>query len=161
MPDFIITTPTSDQELSLARTSESAQALRAAEEGPDRKKIDTAARSFESLLVGHWLEQAEKSFASVPGTNPEEQDDSSRDQLLSIACQSLAQGLSRTGAFGIAAMISKQLASAADAGQRHQPSQPANGVPSGGVEQPQQHQAVSGTKDSRAESLKLFGPSAD
>ncbi len=42
----------------------------AARTGTRSEKIDKAARNFESLLVGHWLEQAEKSFASVPGTDP-------------------------------------------------------------------------------------------
>jgi Rod binding domain-containing protein len=107
------------QNLDSARSSEAVQTLRGAQTaGNDPKKIDKAAKNFESLLVGHWLEQAEKSFASVPGTDPEQKDDSSRDQFMSIACESLAQGLSRTGGFGIAAMISKRLeaVTAADKG---------------------------------------------
>ena len=98
------------QDLDSARGSEAVQTLRGVKApGTDSKKIDKAAKNFESLLIGHWLEQAEKSFASVPGTDPDQKDDSSRDQFMSIACESLAQGLSRTGGFGIAAMISKRL----------------------------------------------------
>ena len=98
------------QNLDSARSSEAVQTLRGAQTaGADPKRIDKAAKNFESLLIGHWLEQAEKSFASVPGTDPDQKDDSSRDQFMSIACESLAQGLSRTGGFGIAALISKRL----------------------------------------------------
>jgi len=86
--------------------------------GGDPKRIDKAARNFESLLVGHWLEQAEKSFASVPGADPDQKDDSSRDQFMSIACESLAQGLSRNGGFGIAEMIRKGLETASTADKR-------------------------------------------
>jgi Rod binding domain-containing protein len=114
--------PTNSQELNSAQSSQAVRTLRGAQApGTDSKKIDKAARSFESLLVGHWLEQAEKSFASVPGTNQDEQNDSSRDQFLSIACESLAQGLSRTGGFGIAAMISKRLEAAAEMASQHDP----------------------------------------
>jgi Rod binding domain-containing protein len=98
------------QNLDEARSSQAVQTLRGARSAStDPNKIDKAARNFESLLVGHWLEQAEKSFASVPGTDPAEQDDSSRDQFMSIACESLAQGLSRGRGFGIARMIAKQM----------------------------------------------------
>jgi len=59
-------------------------------------------------LVGQWLEQAEKSFGTVPGTDPDQQSDTSYGQFQSIACQSLAQGLSNKGGFGLAALISRQ-----------------------------------------------------
>jgi Rod binding domain-containing protein len=110
LPGILPTDSTAPQNLDTARSSQAVQTLRGAQSaGTDHNKIDKAARNFESLLVGHWLEQAEKSFASVPGTDPDEQQDSSRDQFMSIACESLAQGLSRNGGFGIAHMISKQL----------------------------------------------------
>jgi Rod binding domain-containing protein len=79
----------------------------------DASKIDKAAHDFESIMVGQWLEKAEKSFASVPGTDPDRDQDSSHDQFQSIACESLAKGLGKTGSFGIAAMISKHLAASA------------------------------------------------
>ena len=122
MPNPLTTAPTNSQDLNSAQSSQAVQTLRGAQaRGTDPKKIDNAARSFESLLVGHWLEQAEKSFASVPGTNQDEQNDSSRDQFMSIACESLAKGLSRTGGFGIAAMISKRLEAAAETARQHDP----------------------------------------
>lgn len=110
------------QNLDSARSSEAVQTLRGAQTaGTDPKRIDKAAKNFESLLIGHWLEQAEKSFASVPGTDPDQKDDSSRDQFMSIACESLAQGLSRTGGFGIAALISKRLKAVTTADQGNVP----------------------------------------
>jgi Rod binding domain-containing protein len=122
MANPLTTAPANSQDLNSAQSSQAVQTLRGAQApGTDSKKIDKAARSFESLLVGHWLEQAEKSFASVPGTNQDEQNDSSRDQFLSIACESLAQGLSKTGGFGIAAMISKRLEAAAETAQQRDP----------------------------------------
>src|ERR1700723_3608780 len=72
-------------------------------------KIDKASHDFESILVGQWLEKAEKSFATVPGADPDQDQDSGHDQFQSIACQYMAQGLTKNGGFGIAAMISKHL----------------------------------------------------
>ncbi len=85
------------------------QGLRDGAAQNDPSKINKAAKDFESILIGQWLEQAEKSFGTVPGTDPDQENDSAHDQFQSIACQTLAQGLSRTGGFGIASMISKQL----------------------------------------------------
>jgi Rod binding domain-containing protein len=76
-------------------------------------KIDKASHDFESILVGQWLEKAEKSFATVPGEDPDQTQDSGHDQFQSIACQYLAQGLTKNGGFGIAAMISKHLTAVA------------------------------------------------
>ncbi len=122
MPNLLTSAPGNNQDLNSSQSSQAVQTLRGAQTpGTDPKKVDKAAKSFESLLVGHWLEQAEKSFASVPGTDQDEQNDSSRDQFLSIACESLAQGLSKTGGFGIAAMISKSLAAAAKTAKEHDP----------------------------------------
>jgi Rod binding domain-containing protein len=74
-----------------------------------KTKIDKAAHDFESILVGQWLDKAEKSFASVPGTDPDQSRDSAHDQFQSIACESLAKGITKNGGFGIAAMIEKRL----------------------------------------------------
>src|SRR6202451_3278161 len=76
-------------------------------------KIDKASHDFESILVGQWLEKAEKSFATVPAADPDQDQDRGHDQFQSIACQYLAQGLTKNGGFGIAAMISKHLTAAA------------------------------------------------
>jgi Rod binding domain-containing protein len=102
-------TVTTTQDLSQAK---SAQALRVLEEkstNDSLRKIDKAARDFESILLGEWLEKAEKSFASVPGSDPDEDNDPGRDQFQSIGCQFLGEALSKAGGIGIASMISKHL----------------------------------------------------
>lgn len=99
--------------LAQAKSDLAVQGLRNSATKSDPSKIDKAARDFESLLVGQWLEKAEKSFASVPGTDPDANQDASHDQFQSIACEYLARGLSKTGGFGIARMISKHLEEAA------------------------------------------------
>jgi Rod binding domain-containing protein len=94
------------QELNFARSTKAIGALRGAQTAAGRpEKIEKSARDFESLLLGNWLEEAEKSFAAVPGNDPDQDSDSTRDQFLSIACESLAQGLVRSGGLGIAKMI--------------------------------------------------------
>src|SRR5271165_905726 len=98
--------------LSQAQSDLAVQRLRnpATKESPS--KIDKAAHDFESILVGQWLEKAEKSFATVPGGDPDRDQDSGHDQFQSIVCEFLAQGLGKTGGFGIASMISKHLTAA-------------------------------------------------
>ncbi len=86
--------------------------LKAATEGKDIAKITKAAHDFESILIGQWLEQAEKSFATVPGSETMDKADPGHDQLQGIAMQSLAQQLTKAGGLGMAAMIIKQLQAA-------------------------------------------------
>ena len=81
----------------------------------DRQKIEKSARAFESMLVAQWLEQAEKSFATVPGEDPDKKNqDVGQDQFRSIAFHSLADGLTNGRGFGIASMIIGHLEAAAD-----------------------------------------------
>jgi len=114
MSDLRIASPLANNpSLNQAEGGQAIRALRGAQtQATTSDKIDKASRDFESILVGEWLNQAEKSFATVPGTDPDQQSDPGHDQFQSIACQSLAQGLSKAGGFGIAAMISKQLKAA-------------------------------------------------
>jgi len=113
MSDFrIATLGNSSASLTQAKSDLAVQALRNQSTKDSSSRIDKAAHDFESILVGQWLEKAEKSFATVPGTDPDQNRDSGRDQFQSIACQYLAQGLSKNGGFGIASMISKHLAAA-------------------------------------------------
>lgn len=93
----------------LATNDSALQVLRNKSGKNTPSKIDKAAHDFESILVGQWLEKAEKSFATVPGTDPDQSRDSAHDQFQSIACEALAKGLSKTGGFGIASMISQHL----------------------------------------------------
>jgi len=122
---------TSGSSLTQAKSDLAVQGLRNASTKDNTAKIDKAAHDFESIMVGQWLEKAEKSFATVPGTDPDRDQDSSHDQFQSIACESLAKGLTKNGSFGIAAMISKHLtASAAKYASSSEP-EPVSGAANG------------------------------
>jgi hypothetical protein len=61
--------------------------------GPtDAAKIDKGSREFEAVLVGSWLQQAEQSFASVPGTDDDQDQDVGRGSMMSLGVQTLATG---------------------------------------------------------------------
>lgn len=96
------------QNLAQARSAQAMNTLQSQKNGTSTK-IDKAAKDFESILLGEWLEKAEKSFATIPGSDPDKDNDSGRDQFQSIGCQFLGEGLSRAGGIGIASMISKHL----------------------------------------------------
>lgn len=73
-------------------------------------KIQKSAREFEAVLLSHWLEQAEQSFASVPGSNQDPDADPGRDQFHAIAMQAVGTALSGShSGLGIAAMVAKHL----------------------------------------------------
>ena len=96
--------------------------------GPqDPKKIQDAAKAFESILLEKWLEEAQHSFASMPGDDKSEEqdDDAGSDQYRDIGIQALAKQLSDSGGIGIAAMIVRQLTPKA-AAQAAQTSNPAD-----------------------------------
>lgn len=97
------------QNLAQAKSSQAIDALQSQSKNGDSKKIDKAAKDFESILLGEWLQKAEQSFASVPGTDPDQQNDSAYGQFQSISCQFLGEALSKGGGIGIASMISKNL----------------------------------------------------
>ena len=101
-----------NQDLSQARSAQAAKALSNQSKTADAAKIDKAARDFESILLGEWLEKAEKSFATVPGGDPSQDADPGHDQLQSIGCQFLSEALTKAGGIGIAAMIRKHLKAA-------------------------------------------------
>lgn len=66
-----------------------------------------AARDFEASLIASVLESLEKSFASVPGSPSL----AGSDDYNYLGTQALASGIAAHGGFGIAAMISRSLAS--------------------------------------------------
>lgn len=73
-------------------------------------KITKAGQDFESILLGNWLQQAEQSFAKVPGGDGEEDDeDSGKDQFQGIAMQALAGSFTASGGIGISKMITSAL----------------------------------------------------
>jgi Rod binding domain-containing protein len=75
----------------------------------ENNKIEKAAKDFESILLGGWLQKAEESFASLPGGDDDDDADAGKEQLQSIAMQSLGISMTAAGGIGIAKMISKQL----------------------------------------------------
>ncbi len=91
----------------------SEQALRQAKQhaAAGDPKIEAAAHSFESILINKWLDEAEHSFATVPGEDPnkEESGDPGADQFRSLAFQAVADSITASGGIGIAAMIVKQM----------------------------------------------------
>jgi Rod binding domain-containing protein len=103
----------SAQDFDSAASSLAVRNLRGISQSPQNKekaKIEKSAQDFESILVGQWLEQAQKSFATVPGDDPDkENQDPGQDQLRSIALHSLAEGFTKAGGFGLARMISERL----------------------------------------------------
>lgn len=70
-------------------------------------KIEKSAKDFESLLLSNWLQQAEQTFARLPGADDDE--DPAKDQFQGIAMQSLGASMTASGGIGIARMISKNL----------------------------------------------------
>lgn len=90
-------------------------------------KIAKAGKDFESILLGSWLQQAEQSFAKVPGGDGEDEEDAGKDQFQGIAMQALAGSLTASGGIGIARMITKHLKYASttvrlpDKGGQHEP----------------------------------------
>lgn len=107
---FSINSPSvTTQNLSQARSTQALHNLQAQSKNGDSAKIEKAARDFESVLLGEWLQQAEKSFASVPGGDPNQDADPGHDQFQSIGCEFLGSALSKAGGIGIGAMISKHL----------------------------------------------------
>ncbi len=77
----------------------------------DTAKIEKSAKDFESLLLSNWLQQAEESFAKLPGADDDE--DPGKDQFQGIAMQSLGAAMTAAGGIGISRMISKNLHAAA------------------------------------------------
>ena len=74
-------------------------------------KAVKAGTDFESMLLGSWLQQAEHSFATVPGGDGQDEEDVGKDQFQGIAMQALAGSLTASGGIGIARMITESLRS--------------------------------------------------
>jgi Rod binding domain-containing protein len=78
----------------------------------DDSKIEKGAKEFEAILVGSWLQQAEQSFATVPGAD--EDQDAGGQQMMSLGVQQLATALAANGGLGIGKMIAKAMHENAD-----------------------------------------------
>jgi Rod binding domain-containing protein len=73
----------------------------------DDAKIEKGAKEFEAILVGSWLQQAEQSFATVPGAD--EDQDPGGQQMMSLGVQQLATAMAANGGLGIGKMIAKAM----------------------------------------------------
>ena len=93
----------------------------------ENAKIDKAGKDFESILLGSWLQQAEQSFAKVPGGDGDDDEDAGKDQFQGIAMQALAGSLTASGGIGIARMITEHLHKATDRPQSESAKQIKNG----------------------------------
>jgi len=95
--------------LSDVRGAQAAEKLKSTDSA-NSAKIQNSAREFEAVLLSHWLEQAEQSFASVPGSDQDPDADPGRDQFHAIAMQAVGSALTGGhGGLGIAAMVAKHL----------------------------------------------------
>ncbi|MGD0646744.1 MAG: hypothetical protein ABR971_02040 [Acidobacteriaceae bacterium] len=92
----------------------------------DDAKIDKSAQQFEAILVGTWLNEAQQSFASVPGGDTDR--DAGGDQMMSLGVQSLSTSMAASGGLGIGKMIAKAMHAAAD---REKAGVAAPGAPAG------------------------------
>ena len=89
----------------------------------DDAKIEKGAKEIEAILVGSWLQQAEQSFATLPGTD--EDQDPGRDSMMSLGVETLSKSMAASGGIGIAKMIAKAMHAAADKANA-QPTEPAS-----------------------------------
>ncbi len=97
-------------------TTEADKVLRhAGSAAVENSKIEKSANDFESILLGSWLQQAEQSFASLPGGDDDGDADAGKEQFEGLAMQSLGSTMTAAGGIGIAKMIAQQLHKAADA----------------------------------------------
>ena len=80
----------------------------------DPKKIAKAAKDFESILLGKWLDDAEQTFATVPGADDDPDGDATQSQFQSLGMQQVASALTASGGIGIAKMIARSLQEQAD-----------------------------------------------
>ncbi|MGD0797095.1 MAG: hypothetical protein ABR910_05155 [Acidobacteriaceae bacterium] len=103
------------------------EGLKESKSAADGAKIDKGAKEFEAVLLGSWLQQAQESFASVPGAD-EDSEDVGRGSMMSLGVQTLATSMASGGGIGIGTMIAKAMHAAADKanGTVEAPSAPAH-----------------------------------
>jgi len=109
-----VTALAAQSNLQQSRQTQMMQELQAAQGTSDDAKIEKGAKDFEAMLLGTWLQQAEQSFATVPGADDDDDDAAGRDQMMSFGTEALAQSLAQSGGIGIAKMIAAALHKTAD-----------------------------------------------
>jgi Rod binding domain-containing protein len=105
--DNALTTQTTALDTQASRLLQQTQS--SASSSRDEAKVQKAGKDFESILLGSWLQQAENTFATVPGGDGEDDGDAGKDQFQGIAMQALAGSITRSGGIGIASMITNHL----------------------------------------------------
>jgi len=93
----------------------------------DDAKIEKGSKEFEAILVGSWLQQAEQSFATVPGAD--EDQDPGGQQMMSLGVQQLATAMAANGGLGIGKMIAKAMHENAERANAPAATQPETVVP--------------------------------
>jgi Rod binding domain-containing protein len=93
----------------------------------DDARIEKSSKEFESILMGSWLQQAEQSFATVPGAEDDE-NAATREQTMSFAVQSLATSMAASGGIGIGKMVAKALHAQADKAEQKSLSEESAGI---------------------------------
>jgi Rod binding domain-containing protein len=96
-----------------SREDQTIQGIQSTKGTTDDAKIDKGAKEFEAILVGSWLQQAEQSFATIPGGD-DDSEDVGKDSMMSFGVQSLATSLAASGGIGIGTMVAKALHATAD-----------------------------------------------
>ena len=76
----------------------------------DKSTIEKPAREFEAILLTQWLQQAEDSFARLPGGEDEDNESPGSDQFRSLSLQAVAGAITKGQGIGIASMIVKHTA---------------------------------------------------
>lgn len=97
-----------------SREESSLRQMQSAQGVNDNGRIEKGAKEFEAMLLNSWLQQAEQSMASVPGSDSEDEEDVGRQQMMSLGVQALSSSLAASGGIGIANMIANALHSKAD-----------------------------------------------
>jgi Rod binding domain-containing protein len=96
--------------LSQAKSAQLMSQAKATKKGATDPQLEKTAKAFESILLTKWLEEAQKSFATVPGDDPDkENQDPGADQYQQLALQSVAESITASGGVGIAKMILRQM----------------------------------------------------
>jgi Rod binding domain-containing protein len=100
-------------QFSEAKTNSASKQAQELAGSSDRQKIERSASEFESILLASWLQSAEKSFATAPGGDSDEDADPGKGQYQNYAVQAVAGALTKAGGIGLAAMVASGLAKAA------------------------------------------------
>ena len=103
---------TAQTSLQQAKEAQMLQSIRMGNAPSDDDKIKKGAQQFEAMLLSSWMQQAEKSFATVPGgdeSDSDNEDGGGGDQMMSLGVQNLADSMAARGGIGLGAMISRAM----------------------------------------------------